>query len=227
MRRRVHSACNGDGVRHTVDAPCAALEGNGAGLVRELELARKVQRALERLYAVAPLDDVREYVQPARNGREELLVRETRGVLEIAVHLPELAKSEPLDVDGWCQVIEGVSHFVLLADRAREDRSVSRLELELQAEVDKFVVLFSAMQMPSLANGERLMHRLYDSVQFAHAEDTELGARYRQANGVARRWVARTGLRFASPLDVGGFRAALRAFFRAPLEEKMHRALAA
>ena len=33
--------------------------------------------------------------------------------------------------------LEGVSHFVYIAHRARLERSVSAVELELQAEVDK------------------------------------------------------------------------------------------
>ncbi len=38
----------------------------------------------------------------------------------------------------FCLAVEGVSHFVYVALRAAGDRPVSPLELELQAEVDKF-----------------------------------------------------------------------------------------
>ena len=48
------------------------------------------------------------------------------------------------DLDPLCQIIEGVSHFVYLADRARVDREATQLELEMQAEVDKYVVLAAA-----------------------------------------------------------------------------------
>ena len=207
--------------------PERLLEGNGAGLLRERALARKLQRALERLYRVEPLEDVGEYVQPARHGREELVVHEAGGELAIALHLPELEIGSAFDLDGFCQLIEGVSHFVLLADRAREGRNVSALELEVQAEVDKFAVLFASAPVPSRAHGEALAHQLFESVAFAHAEGTELGVRYRDANALARRWVERVGLRFAEPLDVLGLRGSLRAFFRAPLEDKVHLARAA
>ena len=203
------------------------LAGNGAGLVRERDLARKVQRALERLYRVEPLDDVGNYVQPAHEGREELIVRESVDGLEIAVHLPELASAQGFDTDGWCQLIEGVSHFVLLADRARDERTVSGLELELQAEIDKFAVLFAATTTPTRARAEALMHRLYDDVAYAHAAGSELGVRYRDANAMARRWVRRHALCHAEPLDVLALRTALRTFFRAPLDAKVHLALAA
>ena len=205
----------------------SALEGNGAGLVRERAIAAKVQRALERLYRVDPLDDVRNYVQLARNGREELVVHQGDEGLEIALHLPVLARESAFDADGWCQLIEGVSHFVLLADRARDDRHVSGLELEVQAEVDKFAVLFASSSTPSRAFGAALMHRLYDDVAFSHEVGTELGVRYRDANSIARRWVERTALRLADPLDVLALRSSLRAFFRAPLDGKVHLAHAA
>ena len=203
------------------------LEGNGAGLVRERFLARKLQRALERLYRVEPLDDVGEYVQPARNGREELVVRQEGEGLAIALHLPELGAGPAFDLDGFCQLVEGVSHFVLLADRARDCRGVSALELEVQAEVDKFAVLLAASPTPSRARGEALVERLYDQVAFAHAAESELGVRYREANLLARRWVERIGLRYVEPLDVIGLRHALRNFFRAPLEGKARLAYAA
>jgi hypothetical protein len=208
-------------------APERLLEGNGAGLVRERALARRLQRALERLYRVEPLDDVGAYVHPARNGREELVVQEAEGELAIALHLPELVVGGAFDLDGFCQLIEGVSHFVLLADRAREGRTVSALELEVQAEVDKFAVLFASAPAPTRAHGEALARQLFERVAFAHAPGTELGVRYRDANALARGWVERVGLRFAEPLDVLGLRGSLRAFFRAPLDGKVHLARAA
>jgi hypothetical protein len=208
--------------------PESLLAGNGAALVRERELARNVQRALERLYRVEPLDDVRAFVRPVRDGgREELVVQESSEGLAIALHLPELARGPAFDLDGFCQLVEGVSHFVLLAERARFERSVSALELEVQAEVDKFAVLFAAVPRPTRARGEALSRELFERVAFAHAPETELGIRYRDANALARRWVERVGLRFAEPLDVLGLRASLRAFFRAPLEGKVRLAHAA
>jgi hypothetical protein len=141
--------------------------------------------------------------------------------------LPELASGPAFDLDGFCQVIEGVSHFVLLAERARLDRSVSALELEVQAEVDKFAVLFAATPAPTRAKGEALVERIFDRVTFAHPSGSELGIRYRDANALARRWVERVGLAFAEPLDVLGLRGSLRAFFDAPLEGKVHLARAA
>ena len=63
------------------------------------------------------------------------------GAIEMALRCPGSAGRRRLardaDLDPLCQIIEGVSHFVYLAERARVDREATQLELELQAEVDK------------------------------------------------------------------------------------------
>ena len=55
----------------------------------------------------------------------------------------------------FCLAVEGVSHFIYVALRAADDRGVSQLELELQAEVDKFAccVLVAGRRIPTCAGG--------------------------------------------------------------------------
>ena len=49
-------------------------------------------------------------------------------------------------LDAFCAAVEGVSHFVYLTFAgSQQRRSVSRIELELQAEVDKYLLLRSAL----------------------------------------------------------------------------------
>ena len=72
--------------------------------------------------------------------REAVRVRDSAdGVVEIEVLAPSV--SEESDLDSVCQLIEGVSHFVYVADRARRNLPATQLELELQAEIDKYVLL--------------------------------------------------------------------------------------
>ena len=52
----------------------------------------------------------------------------------------------PLDLkhlDPFCVIVEELSHFHLIIERAQQNRQISQLELEWQGEVDKF--LFSAI----------------------------------------------------------------------------------
>src|SRR5580658_11271177 len=129
-----------------------ALAGNGVVLVRERSMAAAIQRALERVYQLDRVADVNAFVQPAQEGeREALLVREgDDGSIEMALRLPLLGRREldivgDPDLDPLCQIIEGVSHFVYLTDRAEGGRVATQLEMELQAEVDKYVILAGAL----------------------------------------------------------------------------------
>jgi len=209
------------------------LEGNGAGLVRERAIAERVQRALERLYQLDRLTDVDPFLEEASLGeRETLLVREAEdGAIEMALRIPRLGARD-FDVardaalDPLCQIIEGVSHFVYLADRARADREATQLELELQAEVDKFVVLAAWLGEPDLRASATLRRRLYEEVSFVDPDATEDGHRYRLANVRAHGFVRQLERRYLEARRWGEMRAALRRFYRMGQEEKLRAAAA-
>jgi hypothetical protein len=61
------------------------------------------------------------------------------------------------------------------------------LELELQAEVDKFVFLAFDEYTHSLHRAESICHTLFRRVRYMHARGTESGDRYRLANDLAAR----------------------------------------
>ena len=170
-------------------------------------LARAVQQRLERFYDLPPLPSVDDFAKVAdARGREVVLVREaaeearlrhTPGVVEIAVVLPpeglEEAR-EPVALDVLCQVVEGVSHFVYLAARILSDGATTQLELELQAEVDKFAMLAFSPIVEGDRDVTRAIHaRLYERVTFLHDRETLLGERYRVANDLAARFCASVG----------------------------------
>jgi hypothetical protein len=221
-------------VSETRDQRARLLEGNGAGLVRERAVAEAVQRALERLYQLDRVADVDDFLEEAGAGeRETLFVREAAdGAIEMALRVPRLGErsidlARDADLDPLCQIIEGVSHFVYLADRARAERETTQLELELQAEVDKFVVLAAWLGEPDLSASATLRRRLYENVSYAHDEATEDGDRYRLANSRAHTFVRRLERDFLSARRWAEMRAALRRFYRMGQEEKLRVATAA
>jgi hypothetical protein len=209
-----------------------ALEGNGVGLVREIALASRIQRGLEMLYRLDRSADVDAFVTHANEGqREALLVRESEDGLELQLRIPRLG-DRTVDVEGagldpLCQIIEGVSHFVYLADRASFGREATQLELELQAEVDKYVILASALDAGTRfdeRSSRRLRERLYDDVSFVHAEDTVEGERYRMANGCARRFTGRLERDYVTRARFGELQGELRRFFHMGQGEKLRAA---
>jgi hypothetical protein len=198
------------------------LAGNGAGLIRERALAARVQGALERVYQLDRVANVGDFLQGAEAGeREALLVREADdGALEVRLLLPHLEETDA-DLDALCQIIEGVSHFVYVVERARTLRGTTQLELELQAEVDKWVVLAASIHGFDVDRSAALRTRLYESVTFAHDGANELGQRYRVANAAANRFVRRLERDYVGGARYGELRTELRRFFQVGQEEKL------
>jgi hypothetical protein len=197
------------------------LAGNGANLIRERNMAARVQEALERLYGVDRVVDVGDFLDRAADGqRETLVVREDEGgdVL-VSLKLPALGRQAGLD--GFCQVIEGVSHFVYVVERVRSGRAATQLELELQAEVDKWVVLAASLANLDADSSAALRARLYERVVFVHDAASELGERYRIANDAANRFVRRLERDCVGTARFVELRARLRQFFHVGQEEKL------
>jgi hypothetical protein len=182
---------------------------------------RRLQRTLERYYELERAPDVVRFVAPGDGEtREHLLVRETDDSLEIKLVLPPIAPEFGLN-DGFLQLLEGVSHFLYLVERARTGLPATQLELELQAEVDKFVLL--AFSPSPLSLERRALHeQLYEHVTFLHSADSELGERYRLANDLAARFTARL-----LDAESGRARGLLQRFYRAGQGDKIRLARAA
>ncbi len=161
---------------------------------------------------------------------EALLVRESEQGLELGLFLDDevvqaTATADPHDprplltaasaLPRLACAAEGVSHFVYLATRAAAGRPVSLLELEVQAEVDKFALLVLHLWRRGLRRlSPALRRRLFERVRYhAHLAADEL-ERYRFANrlgGGYARWLED---RYVDPADVDGLLRELRASYR-------------
>lgn len=195
------------------------------------EIVARVVRALERYYQ-ASAEDPRPFVAVDEDdgGRELLLLREGDEALELKLVLPRrLATASPsgwqtMSLDDRCQVVEGASHFLMVCERARAERSTTQLELELQAEVDKWLVLSNGGRLDRDADLE-LRDALFEG-EFLHAANTVEGERYRLANNLAARFVHKLATTFARTGRHDDMRIELSKFFRMTQEEKL-RAVAA
>lgn len=200
----------------------------------------RLQRGLETLYRVAaglPVEDFlldaagRESLGLARAPREQLVIVESGDGLDLglfvdAAVLARLAAHDPgahLDdrnTGAFLYAVEGVSHFIYVAVCAQRDRMVSALELELQAEVDKYVTCLLAGGAATAASAA-WRQRLFDDCTFDDDLDADERDRYRVANQNARRYTASLERRFVAPRRIAEMFAELRRFYRLPLAGKL------
>lgn len=203
-----------------------------------------LQQRLNDLYQAAAGYDVRDFLitdptlarylgQDAMltNTRETLLVAEDDEGLAVSLFLDgemldRLEEAKPLDrlraahLDDLWQVLEGVSHFNCVVWRAAQDRGVSLFELELQAEIDKFVsTVLLAVDQGHTDILSSLHGWLFEDVSYHDGLDAEQLDRYKAANDYAGRFCAR----LCGRLLGDGERAIseLRQFYRYPLTDKI------
>ncbi len=199
-----------------------------------ISLPARIQAALCRTYGIEDAPAVEDFIRPLDGDieREVLLVREDEGGFEVALHLPSSALDgrSSLSFDEVCQVIEGVSHFLFLVERARRELPLTQLELELQAEVDKYVVFVHDLHGDrpfEPRRAARMRARLFEAVSYLDPPGTERGDRYRLANDLAARFAGMLDERFARQGRFEQLLLALRRFYSAGQCEKINLARAA
>src|SRR5688572_17899612 len=216
------------------------------GAARAKELTREMQRRLLELYAIEQLADVHDFVthdsafvasmegDTHRPAVEKLLIVEEEGELSVSLFLDpamlaRLDAGDGLDrlthhsvADFW-NLAEGVSHFTFLAWSAAQDRAVSPLELELQAEVDKFVLAALAARAERPNHALLPLHRL----QFEEATlDPALAGDERDRYATANRYAKDYCWELAGTLAAARhneLRTELRRFYRLSRNDKFHR----
>jgi hypothetical protein len=202
----------------------------------------RVQRGLEALYRVdtgVTVDDfmidesTRAHLAPARKPREQLLVCEDAGEMSLALFidpsaLHNLAQHDPghrlgdHNLGDFLLAIEGVSHFIYAVCCARAERPVTQLELELQAEVDKYVTCLLTTGTGTYQS-EVLRQRLFVDAEYEPDLDGEERDRYRAANDNAHRYAAWLEATFVATRRIPEMLGELRRFYRHGLAAKLAR----
>ncbi len=82
-------------------------------------------------------------------------------------------------------LLEGVSHFVYLLWRAQQNHPVTQLELELQAEIDKFVLM---SHQKDYSTQHRISHHLFETNRWRGDLTPETRERYETASKLASKY---------------------------------------
>jgi hypothetical protein len=205
-------------------------------------LLTRLQDLIGGIYDVSITHDVYDFLVTDR-GRlpaavrssesdEELIVAEpadeSGGAVGMSLYLDpalleRLALADPMvrlhdgNVADYWTALEGVSHFLYLAWNAGHDKPVSLLELEMQAEIDKYVASYWLMrrQFPDRFPDE-LLRLLFEKTRIDPRLARGREAMYRAASRYAEKFCRRLeqSLRGARGDSEGEVLAELRRFYR-------------
>lgn len=168
-----------------------------------------------------------------QSAREQLFVREGSRRLDVTLFLDRsvLANLRPEDpvselshaeINDYWLAVEGISHFLYLTWRGAYSRELTQLEMELQAEIDKY--LCSCLTLPDERRGQWLprLHRILFEQTVIEAEEPDRHERYATANRYAARYCRALLPRLRQGLSLALVNE-LRRFYRLSQNEKLRR----
>lgn len=160
-----------------------------------------------------------------RDIDEKLLIREEDQSAEVSLFirgelLARLQADDPRDglhgdnlSDFWT-VLEGISHFLYYVWNAQREKPITLMEMELQAEVDKFMTTARLLEIQGVALPERLHRWLFELPRF-HTNLTEQELdRYQHANRYAGKYCVRLARQLAANVAEEEIATELRHFYR-------------
>ncbi|MGE4651322.1 MAG: hypothetical protein AAEJ53_10585 [Myxococcota bacterium] len=147
---------------------------------------------------------------PRGGPRSGVLVCEEGEELWLGLYL------DPRDHRDTGTLVEETSHLLCLAWHALQERRVSKLCLELQAEVDRYA-------LARATGGNPLEH--FEHFRWLPNADPAARERYRTSHHAAYRYCRRLSRRFPRRADMPGLLAELRAFYRVGTHHKLRAAM--
>lgn len=210
-----------------------------------MKLITNIQSHLEKIYDLKigeeaadyliSLDEAAELLQVHKNTsfpKELFLVnpQPQDDTLEVALFFDEalttnLANNSPFEslnsrnLSDFCALIEGVSHFVYYLHKMELKHNVSQLELELQAEIDKFVLLHFFLQGVH-EKQYKILDLLFEDYNLHGHLNPEQVWRYDKATELARQFCYRLSQMFMTGNQQTVMRE-LRTFYNLPHTEKI------
>lgn len=176
-------------------------------------LLSTIQQNLESIYEISVPQNIHDFLITDKrlaeilinksieeDSLEQLLVSTCDDCLDISLYLDcDLVKrignsypshhSDKNDLHDFWVALEGVSHFLYLVWNATYDRPVSRLELELQAEVDKFVSTTAVIGLEKdTAFMQEIWSLLFSQPKFKEKLEKDNLQRYQKANAYASQY---------------------------------------
>jgi len=211
-------------------------------------ILRRMQMLLSHLYDAPVMHDIEDYLVRDRSqfagltgdaappaADEQVIVVQNQDEVRIGLYvdgevLDRLEQRDPLhslDTDNlcdYCTALEGVSHFHYLMWSLARSRNVSLMELELQADVDKYVSALTLLTRQRDGEFPAALHtQLFHRVGYLPELSQECRRRYEEANRHAGRFCRQLDEKFLRRRRSRpeAWLSELRRFFRCGYQEKM------
>ncbi len=139
--------------------------------------------------------------------RTGLLAVEEEGTLWLGLYF------DPRDASDPAAILEETSHWVAVVWHAAQERPVSRLALEFQADVDRYAVARTARHRDPL--------RHFRQLRWLPGVPRGVRGRYRTAHTAAYRYCRRLESRYPRRGDLPGLLHELRHFYRSRPDRKL------
>ncbi len=199
---------------------------------------RALQRQLQDIYEINVDEDVDDFLitdprlartldtsANPRAANEKLLLCQHEAELQLSVYIDssvmaKLSDEDPVfslsnrNITQYCIALEGVSHFLYLAWNAEFERSVTLMELELQAEVDKYIGVSQLLRRQNNVMSDGVHHWLFENFTFDGGLDASQLERYRDANHFAAKYCWRLRQRYLNRHQSPVLLSELRRFYR-------------
>jgi len=203
----------------------------------------ELQALLTETYALELGYDVRDFLltdaavagaldSTGRTSDEKLLIAEQDGEAAVSLYLDpavlgRLDRNNPAsqlgaeNIEDFWTALEGVSHFLYYAWNAALEKCVTLMEMELQAEVDKFIAAVLLLRRHGNVQTRSLHRWLFDLPRFDPRLERHELDRYRAANRYAGKYCLTLARRLADNVDLATLKRELCYFYRLPQPAKI------
>ena len=212
-----------------------------------LPLLRSIQKILEKIYHLEIEEDIHRFLLDGRifsaleapftagPGKDPLrsqvvLLEEDDGI-DLGVYIDEevlsrlggitLFSLNDNEIADYCVLVEETSHFLSIVWHVKQERPTTKLEMELQAEVDKFVFLLALFEGLCLPPPPSLLALLFERFHLEKGLSDEEKDRYLTVNRLAQGYCRFLESAFEPKLSSTSLLSELRGFYRLGLQEKI------
>lgn len=138
--------------------------------------------------------------ESSNNNHERLLISEYEYGLDLSLYISEevyqhIENSHPINLvkqgkhSEFCLMLEGVSHFLYVVWNANHHKQVTLLEMELQAEIDKFILMQTLIDHEQESDSiNDLRNWLFENNSYNSELSSNELERYEQANYYAAKY---------------------------------------